>query len=67
MKQLIRDALVSDAPIFNAEKEIAINPGYLVSRPSELVLESFQKKIEVLSRIPNRKYIVMEKDGQLEG
>jgi hypothetical protein len=49
---LIRDAHSEDPSIlFAAEKETAQTPGLLVSRPDELRLGEFAKKIAELSQI----------------
>jgi hypothetical protein len=54
----IRDAKIEDAPILiGAEVEIARTPGYLASRPHELQLSAFQKKIETLGAISNGKLL----------
>lgn len=64
----IRDAQLADAQLLvEAEKKITKEAGYLVSRPHELTLESFQKKIENLSQIPNGKYIVIENENSIVG
>jgi ribosomal protein S18 acetylase RimI-like enzyme len=63
---LIREAHSEDAPIlFAAEKEIAQTPGSLVSRPDELRLGGFTKKIAELSQIG--RYIVAEQVGRVVG
>lgn len=64
----IRDARTADAPLLvEAEKKITKTPGYLVSRPHELSMAAFEKKIESLNAIPNGKYVVAEKDGSMVG
>jgi hypothetical protein len=63
---LIREAHIEDAPIlFAAEKETAQTPGSLVSRPDELRLGGFTKKIAELSQIG--RYIVAEQVGRVVG
>ena len=63
---LIREANVEDAAILvAAEKETAQTPGLLVSRPHELSLKAFEKKIVELAEIG--RYIVAEKNGQIVG
>lgn len=62
----IRDARIEDAAILAAaERVTAKTPGLLVSRPSELILESFEKKIADLSKLG--RYLVAEKDGKIVG
>ncbi len=64
----IRDAQIKDAEELTlAEKEIAKNPGFFVSRPHELKVETFRKTIAHLLEISNGKYIVAEKDGFIIG
>lgn len=47
----IRKARDSDAPVLcRAEAETARTPGFLVSRPGELVVRDFRRKIAALSR-----------------
>lgn len=46
MSYTIREAKVEDAPtLIKAEKEIAKLPGFLISRPSELLLELFEPQL----------------------
>ena len=62
----IRSARIEDAAILAAaEQTIAETPGLLVSRPSELILESFEEKIVELSKIG--RYVVAQKDGKIVG
>jgi ribosomal protein S18 acetylase RimI-like enzyme len=62
----IREARVEDAAILvAAERDTAETPGLLVSRSSELTLESFEKKIVELSK--SGRYLVAEKDGKIMG
>ena len=62
----IRDARIEDAAILAAaERATAETPGLLVSRLSELGLESFEKKIVELSKLG--RYVVAEKDGKIVG
>jgi RimJ/RimL family protein N-acetyltransferase len=63
---IIRDARIEDAPILAAaERATAETPGLLVSRPSELISDSFKKKIVELSKLG--RYIVADKDGKIVG
>jgi ribosomal protein S18 acetylase RimI-like enzyme len=63
---LIREANIEDAAILvEAEKQTAQTPGFLVSRPSELSLEAFEKKIAELAGIG--RYIVAEMDRRIVG
>ncbi len=63
---LIRDARIEDAAILAAaERATAETPGLLVSRPSELIPENFEKKIVELAKLG--RYIVGEKDGKIVG
>jgi len=65
---LIREAKPEDALILAAaEKSITMVPGFLASRPEEIDPDSFRKKIELLSTIPNGKYIVAEDAGKILG
>jgi ribosomal protein S18 acetylase RimI-like enzyme len=62
----IREARVEDAAILvAADRDTAETPGLLVSRSSELTLESFEKKIVELSK--SGRYLVAEKDGKIMG
>ena len=62
----IRSARIEDAAILAAaERTIAETPGLLVSRPSELIPESFEEKIVELSKIG--RYVVAQKDGKIVG
>jgi ribosomal protein S18 acetylase RimI-like enzyme len=62
----IRDARIEDAAILAAaERATAETPGLLVSRPSELILESFEKKIAELAKIGH--YVVAEKAEKIVG
>src|SRR5207244_1791170 len=62
----IRDFRIEDAAILAAvERATAETPGLLVSRPSELIPENFEKKIADLSKIG--RYVVAEKDGKIVG
>jgi len=64
----VRDAKFEDARILcAAEQAIAQTPGYLASRPSDLSVDSFQKKIASLTAISNGKYVVAESDGLIVG
>ena len=66
LKLIIRDARIEDATVLvAAEQATAETPGLLVSQPSELSLESFEKKIADLSKLG--RYIVAEKDGKIAG
>lgn len=62
----IREARIEDAAVLvAAEQATAETPGLLVSRPSELILENFEKKIVDLAKLG--RYIVAEKDGKIVG
>ena len=62
----IRVARIEDAAILAvAERATAEMPGLLVSRPSELSLESFEKKIVELSKLG--RYVVAEQDKKIVG
>lgn len=62
----IRDACIEDAAILAAaERATAKTPGLLVSQPSELIPESFEKKIVEVSKLG--RYIVAEEDGKIAG
>ena len=62
----IRSARLEDAAILAAaERTIAETPGLLISRPSELILESFEEKILELSKVGC--YVVAQKDGTVVG
>jgi putative acetyltransferase len=64
----IRQARIEDAPLLaQAEREIAKEPGFLVSRPHELKDEKFAAKIAELATSENGRYLVAEKDGGLIG
>jgi len=64
----IREAKPEDAHLLaEAERQIAIQPGFLISRPQEILAENFQKKIKYLSKTQNGKYIIAEIEGKLVG
>ncbi len=64
MAIVIRPARVEDARcIAEAEKEIAEEPGYFCSLPSEVSEEKIKHTIETLQGI----YLVAEKEGQIVG
>lgn len=64
----IRRARIQDASaLADAERRIAAVPGFLVSRPHELMNEVFEKKIEALSDAPNGVYIVATGNEQIVG
>ena len=66
MSYTIREAKVEDAPaLIKAEKEIARLPGFLISRPSELLLELFEATIIECNVDHQGKYLVAEKDGKV--
>lgn len=63
---IIREARIEDAAILvEAERTTAQTPGLLISRPSELNMEAFERKIVELAAIG--RYIVAETDGQVVG
>lgn len=62
----LREARVEDAPaLVKAEKEIAKMPGFLVSRPSELIQELFESTIIECNVDHAGKYLVAEKDQKI--
>lgn len=64
----IRDAELMDAPVLAAaERSITEVPGFLVSRPFEIVDEKFTAKIQALTDNPRGKYLVAEYDGKPVG
>jgi ribosomal protein S18 acetylase RimI-like enzyme len=64
----IRPARIGDAPrLARAEREIAREPGFLVSQPAELLDERFAQKIVALAGAENGRYVVAEVDGQIVG
>jgi putative acetyltransferase len=64
----IREAVPDDAPILAAaEREIAIMPGRLASRPEELLDENFREKIIALSQDESGLYLVIETEGEIVG
>lgn len=64
----IREARIEDANILaEAERKITNTAGLLVSKPHELLDESFKQKIEVLCQSQNGKYIVAEIEGKIVG
>jgi RimJ/RimL family protein N-acetyltransferase len=63
---IIRVAQIEDAPILTkAEQETAKLPGFLVSRPHELTIESFAAKINELAVLG--RYIVAEDNQRIIG
>lgn len=59
----IRNAETSDAPsLCDAEIAWAKEPGYLVSQPNELKVESFARRIDELNQNPKGLYIVAIND-----
>jgi len=68
MSVTIREAKREDAKtLTRAEQVWATSPGYLVSRPDELLVDNFEKKIEDLKSKPNGKYVVAEISGKIVG
>lgn len=64
----IRDARVEDAAtLVRAERTVASRPGYLASRPEELLEEALRSTIRTLIDSPEGKYVVAENDGQVVG
>ncbi|MBA2404840.1 MAG: GNAT family N-acetyltransferase [Bdellovibrionales bacterium] len=64
----LREAKVEDAAILvKAEKEIAKMPGFLVSRPTELIQELFEATIIECNIDHQGKYLVAEKDNKIIG
>lgn len=65
---VIRPARTEDATLLAAaEREIAKNPGRLVSRPEELRDQAFKDKIVELSASDRAIYAVIERDGVVAG
>jgi len=63
---VIRSATPEDAAaLWRAEVETASSPGQLISRPNELVLSAFAKKLGEVS--PAGSYVVAEEGGTLVG
>ncbi len=63
---IIRVAQIEDAPILtNAEQDTAKLPGFLVSHPHELTIESFAAKINELAVLG--RYIVAEDNQRIIG
>jgi RimJ/RimL family protein N-acetyltransferase len=66
MSMIIREDRIEDAAVlFEAETTTAQTPGLLISQPSELSMEAFERKIVELAAIG--RYIVVETDGQVVG
>lgn len=64
----IRLATSEDAPILAAaEREIALIPGRLASRPEELKDDVFRDKIIALSQSDSGTYLVLEEDSEVVG
>jgi ribosomal protein S18 acetylase RimI-like enzyme len=64
----VRDARIEDAAVLAvAEREIAKNPGFLASQPSELTDKRFAEKIAELSKTDNGKYIVAQEGDEIVG
>lgn len=64
MTLIIRQAKVEDAPFLaKAEKEIAEEPGFLCSLPSEISEQKIRETIETIEGM----YLVAEKEGQIVG
>ncbi len=68
MKLTIRKAQIEDAPLIaEAEREIAQEPGYFCSQPSELTDENVANTISALLKDKTGVYLVAECEGQLVG
>lgn len=64
----IRQARLEDAAVLaQAERDIAQTPGFLVSRPHELMDDKFASKITQLATAENGLYLVAEKDWEIIG
>lgn len=64
----IRSARIEDAQaLAQAERAIAVTPGFLVSQPAELTDERFAQKIAALDGADNGRYLVAESGGQIVG
>ena len=64
----LRDARVEDAPVLvEAEQTIASRPGFLASRPEELLEVNFRSMIEKLTGRDDGEYLVAESQGRLLG
>lgn len=65
---IIRPARVEDAPlIVSAERLVAARPGYLASRPEEILEETARSTIQKFSQSHEGKYLVAEEDGRIVG
>jgi RimJ/RimL family protein N-acetyltransferase len=63
---IIRKAVVEDAAsLVTAERETALTPGLLVSRPHELTRVAFEQKIDEITA--SGRYVVAENEGQVVG
>ncbi len=68
MTIVIRAARIEDASILAvAEQEIAKNPGELVSLPSELAPERFERTIASILHTKRGQYLIAEIDNQIVG
>lgn len=64
----IRDARVEDAALLaSAERIVASRPGFLASRPEEILEEAFRSTISRLTESNAGKYLVAESEGRLIG
>ena len=65
---MIRDAREEDAALLaGAERLVAARPGYLVSRPEELLDEAFRATIRRFTESDEGKYLVAESDDEIVG
>ncbi len=63
---ILREAIIEDAAgLVTAERETALTPGLLVSRPHELTRAAFEQKIVELGE--SGRYMVAEKDRKVVG
>ena len=62
----IRTAMTTDAAcLWDAERRTAMTPGFLASRPEEILVDACRAKIETLAN--HGRYVVAELDGTLVG
>lgn len=68
MNIIIRQAKVEDAHVIaEAEREIAKEPGFFCSQPSELTDDNVANSILAFLKNPSRVYLVAEYEGQIVG
>ena len=68
MNIIIRPAILADASLLaKAQREIAIEPGFLVSRPTELIDQKFESTILKVLQDKQGQYLVAECEGEIVG